>query len=465
MSDVIVMGGGPVGLTSALLLAGDGHDVTVLEKDRAGFADPSDAWDRWARIGARQFRQPHVLLPGGWMLLQQELPDVVHELRLVGAEVVNHVAGAWRVPDVGGRRDGDERFEVLGARRPVLEAGLGAVAARTSSLTIHHGAAVARLVTEVGPPPRVTGVRTQGGDIFHADVVIDATGRNSPLPKLLSDIGVVPAIDERAPIGFTYYSRHFTGPRPPQWEWPIDHHASLSTVVLPGDNGTWSVAMTVAGNDKELCELRHPEVWQRVAALLPNIERFTRAEPLTGVLPMDGTESRRRGLVLDGRPVITGLINIGDAWATTSPQFGFGLSMGIEQAVTVRELLSTVGTDDPVEMAVRFEEMSENTSGDLHQRLVAWDRHRLAEMQAGRQGVPYETDDQDWHLMKAMDATKLLDGDVMRAVADVGSMLAMPEDVLVRPGIADKIKRLSADAPAFPAPGPTHAELLAAINA
>ena len=46
---VTIVGGGMMGLCTAMLLAGDGHDVLVLERDVASPPDPLDAWDSWER--------------------------------------------------------------------------------------------------------------------------------------------------------------------------------------------------------------------------------------------------------------------------------------------------------------------------------------------------------------------------------------------------------------------------------
>ena len=64
---VVVVGAGVCGLTAAMLLARDGHEVTVLERDEQPVPDsPEQAWDGWKRGGVAQFRQAHYLTPRGW---------------------------------------------------------------------------------------------------------------------------------------------------------------------------------------------------------------------------------------------------------------------------------------------------------------------------------------------------------------------------------------------------------------
>jgi glycine/D-amino acid oxidase-like deaminating enzyme len=74
--NVVVIGGGLVGLSTAMLLARDGHHVTVLERDPAPPPAPADAWRDWERRGVNQFRLPHAFLPRFRQLLDAELPDV-----------------------------------------------------------------------------------------------------------------------------------------------------------------------------------------------------------------------------------------------------------------------------------------------------------------------------------------------------------------------------------------------------
>ena len=77
MPKVIVLGAGVCGLASAMMLARDGHGVTVLERDPAPVPEtPEAAWERWERRGVAQFRRAHILVARGRHVLDAELPDV-----------------------------------------------------------------------------------------------------------------------------------------------------------------------------------------------------------------------------------------------------------------------------------------------------------------------------------------------------------------------------------------------------
>src|SRR5271169_2009954 len=81
MSRIVVAGGGIVGLSAALMLAGDGMEVTVLERDgEARPGSPGDAWQAWDRRGVAQFRQAHYLHPAGSHILDTRLPEVKEAL-------------------------------------------------------------------------------------------------------------------------------------------------------------------------------------------------------------------------------------------------------------------------------------------------------------------------------------------------------------------------------------------------
>ena len=77
------------------------------------------------------------MLPRWWQQVRSELPEVAGALEAAGARHLNMLE-VLPVARRGPMRDGDERFDTLTARRPVLEAALSA-AAETAGVTIRSG--------------------------------------------------------------------------------------------------------------------------------------------------------------------------------------------------------------------------------------------------------------------------------------------------------------------------------------
>ena len=147
MANVIVVGGGIAGLCGSMLLARDGHQVRLLERDPESPTTPEEAWDSWRRRGVNQFNMLHYFLPRFRETVEAELPELATALEVNGALRLNFVSAA---PDeiTGGPRPGDERFTVLTGRRPVVEAVIAGLAAAEPNVEVMRGVAVRGLLAD-----------------------------------------------------------------------------------------------------------------------------------------------------------------------------------------------------------------------------------------------------------------------------------------------------------------------------
>jgi 2-polyprenyl-6-methoxyphenol hydroxylase-like FAD-dependent oxidoreductase len=74
MPRITVLGAGVGGLATGMMLARDGHDVTILERDAGAVPESlEEAWEQWSRDGVSQFRQAHYLQPRGREALETTL--------------------------------------------------------------------------------------------------------------------------------------------------------------------------------------------------------------------------------------------------------------------------------------------------------------------------------------------------------------------------------------------------------
>jgi flavin-dependent dehydrogenase len=454
-----------------MLLAADGHAVIVLERDRAGPSEsPDDAWASWERRGVNQFRMLHYFLPRFRDIVERELPAVAAELERDGALRLNPIE-QLPVEATGGVRDGDNRFAVLTGRRPMVEAAVARVAARTPGVEVRRGAAVRGLVAgeaRGGAPPHVVGVVTEGGEELHADLVVDASGRRSALPRWLDEIGARTVVEERDDCGFVYYGRHFRSPDgsvPPAFGPPLQPYDSISILTLPADNGTWGIGLVTSARDAPLRAARDLSVWERVIGSYPLVAHWLDGEPISGVDVMAKIEDRHRGFVVDGEPVATGVVALADSWACTNPSVGRGASIGLLHARELRDAIRRDPLDDPAAFATSWHDATQATVEPLYRDTLAFDRHRLAEIDAQIAGIPYETDDPAWQLGQALAAAAGKDPDMLRGYLEIVSLIERGVTVLGRPGVADRALELGSDPDAARLPGPSRDELLSIVAA
>jgi 2-polyprenyl-6-methoxyphenol hydroxylase-like FAD-dependent oxidoreductase len=464
MPRIIVLGAGVCGLATAMMLARSGNDVTVLERD----SDPApgsldEAWDSWRRHGVAQFRQPHYLQSRARHVLDAELPDVRDALVAEGARRFDPL----RIlpPSITDRaaRPDDERFITLTARRPPLERVFAGAADVEPRVEVRRGTGVEGLLA--GPSAgngalHVAGVRTSRGEEVRADLVVDAMGRRSKLPAWLLAAGAQPVHEEAADSGFVYYTRYFRGTMP-EFRAPLNTPiGSFSVLTLPGDGDTWSVTLYVSTGDRPLKLLRHADRWTAVVASLPLHAHWLDGEPISDVVAMSGIVDRYRRIAPDGRPAATGVALVADAAACTNPSLGRGISLGLMHAAPLPAVVQA-HLDDPRGFAEAWDASTEERLTPWYRATVAFDRASHAQFEAVREGRTVQPpEDPARRTTAALLVALRHDADVFRGFLDIMSCLALPQEVMARPGFAERVFELGAAHDAPPPPGPSREQLL-----
>lgn len=464
MARVLMLGGGPCGICAGLMLARDGHEVTVLERDpdpvpRSG----EEAWQRWSREGVTQFRQAHFLQAGGREVLEEMLPDVLDGFVAAGACRYDPIDGLPPTLPDQSRQPGDERLATVTARRPVMEQVVGAIAEREPGLDVRRGTAVAGLIVDTGQSlPHVSGVHLETGETLDADVVVDAMGRRSPLPRLLADADVGPIQEEVEDSGFIYYGRYFRssdGSTPPPYAPPLTPIGSFSILTLPADNGTWAVGLVTASGDKPLKQVRHIDRWTAVLRACPAHAHWLDGEPISEMLAMGGLVDRYRRLAPDRRPMITGVALLADAYSCTNPSLGRGISLGLKHARCLRDTVASMD-GDAVGFAEAWDAVTESELTPWYRETLDEDRARLAEMEALREGREPPAPTEASVLRNAVIAAALYDTDLFRTFLASRMCLERLDEAFPNPAAVARVQELAADKTPFAFPGPDRNELL-----
>lgn len=456
-----MVGGGICGLGAALLLARDGHDVTVVEKDEdlvPGSID--DCWDSWSRKGVAQFRQPHNFMPGMRLMLENELPEVQNAMVDAGAARFDMVYPLPTWLRHSAPQSIDDKLWSHAIRRPTAEWVFLQCVLQETSIRWRQGVSVTGLTTgtsaQVGIP-HVNGVRTSDGDEIEADLVIDCSGRGSRGPSWLTDIGARIPRESAVAGHFTYVTRFFEGPDPERSAPVLSELGSLGILCLPGERQTWSTTLFVSSNDPLTRLLRRESAYMRVVRAHPLHAHWVDGKPISDVSVMGGVVDRYRRLATEDGPVVTGFVAIADAWACTNPSAGRGMTVGMLHAQRLRDVLRCF-PDDPWNLAREFDEITERDLRPWYDAQVASDGLRFAAMEAARTGhrppTPSDPLTRDIALLRK---GMLASGDLFRLGLEYLATLATAQEIMNRPGVRARLQEAVAQLakdppPAMPAP-------------
>jgi len=464
MSRILVLGGGVAGLATGLLLARDGHDVELWERDaEAAPGSFEEAWETWERPGVKQFRQPHSLQARVRATLERELPDVYEAFVAAGAARLDPIDRLPASIADRARRPGDERLVALTGRRPTVEAIFARIAQAQAGLRIRRGhAAIGLSARTDNGTQRVTGVLTESG-VREFDLVVDAMGRSSPLPSWLRDVGAAPLLEESEDSGFAYYTRFFRSRDDAVPELRtnlLTPVGSFSILTLPGDRNTWSVTLYAAAGDAPLKAFRHVDRWENVVRACPLHSHWLEGEPISDMTIMAGVLDRRRRLMNEGRMVATGVVLVADSWACTNPSLARGLALGLDHVARLRDIVRD-HAGSPTDLAHAWDDVTETEFTPWYAATIATDRARLAEIGAWRRGeVPAAPEDEEAAIRARLPLAAMRDATAYRALAEMIACLALPNEIFSRDEVVEAIVETTEPAERLPLAGPDRAELL-----
>lgn len=364
---VVVIGSGIGGLLAARVLSRHADHVTVVDRDQF----PETAGHR---SGVPQSHHLHGLQMRGAEIIYSLFPEVREELAADGAAAVHEFSGVKLVTREGLLPlEGHSDEGVLLFSRYLLEWRLREILRAQGRVEFRPGTEVTGLVPRpagAAGPRGVAGVRIRrrgatatstaadgagrdpAGDapmldagVIDADLVVDASGRQSRLPDWLDELGHGSVHEETLTSDLSYASRFY--------ERPADFPDEFRLVMIPSrppdlprgglvqdiEDGLWHVSLVGTDGHKVPTD---EEGFLRWASELPDpsvYEAIRVARPVSPIRGWRTPTSRWRHLErMPDWP--SGLIALGDAVCALNPTFGQGMTVAAMEAEVLAESLA-----------------------------------------------------------------------------------------------------------------------------
>ncbi len=352
------MGGGLAGLVSAWVLASHFAGVTLLERDRL----PGGASHR---RGVPQAPHQHVLLARGRLTLEALFPGLEAEIIAAGAEPLDVAADlGWLTPAGWAPRFRSE-ITILPCSRVLLEWRVRKRVQANGTVEIRDGHEAVGLVIDeagsvVGVRARASGRRSLAEEEIRCDLVVDASGRGSRMPRWLEGLGRTKPLESIVDAHISYTSRLYRGsPMLPDGLRGAFIQAAppaftRGAAMLPIEDGRTLLTLIGRGGDQPPTDeagfleyartLRSPMVYEAIRQL----------EPLSPIRLSRATKNVQRHYErLRDWP--EGLVVLGDAACAFNPVYGQGMTTAALGAAALGRLLAQEPVGSLLGLGARFQ--------------------------------------------------------------------------------------------------------------
>jgi 2-polyprenyl-6-methoxyphenol hydroxylase-like FAD-dependent oxidoreductase len=386
------VGASIAGLLATRVLADHFDHVTLIDRD----TKPSTPAPR---KGIPQGNHVHNLLLRGMRILEAFFPGFIEEATAAGAPMVDVGREFLWYQHFGWKLHVPGHYDCLFMSRPLLEAILDRRVQALPNVVLRDRTAVRTF--RLGSNGVVSGVSLDDGTELEADLLVDATGRGSQLPKWLQRVGYPAVSEARVKIDLGYASRRFRRqPGVPDGGTSIGDRW-LATAVIPTAPQTRGAAAFPIEGDEWLVTLLgwvrdHPpadeEGFRDFAKSLPMsvvYETIIRTEPTSDIVLHRFPSNFRR--YYERATLPRRLLVVGDSVCSFNPGFGQGMTVAAMQVEAVahelgeaseslddalRRAQKKIGriVDIPWDVVVNEDLRHEATVGErnLRNRMIQW---------------------------------------------------------------------------------------------
>ncbi|WNG93919.1 FAD-binding oxidoreductase [Mycobacterium sp. ITM-2016-00318] len=347
----VVIGGSIAGIAAAKVLLETFDRVVVLEKD-------GPHRRREGRPGAAQGWHLHHLLTAGQIELERIFPGIVDDMVREGAFKVDMAAqyrirlgGTWKKP-------GTSDIQIVCAGRPLLEWCVRRRLDGEQRISFRYESEVADLVFERGGETAVGVAVARDGDgieVVPAEFVVDASGKNTPVPQILDRIGIGAPEVEQDIINCFYSTMHHHVPPERQWQdkvmvicyayrpyedtYAAQYYTDNSRTIL----STSLVAYNCYSPPRTAREFREFADRMPSPVVGENIDGLEPASPIYNFRYPNMLRLRYE----KKRNLPRALLAVGDAYTSADPVSGLGMTLALKEVREMQLLLAKYGAGQP----------------------------------------------------------------------------------------------------------------------